>query len=108
MLVGIAILFESGSSHVSTSVEFGADFYTYSVKYTAYAVNAIADLHHTVSMLGGMLLLFLGGVDICVTLLHTEFPALMAGERPAVVAAEASEEKDETEKPEQETVVSEE
>lgn len=58
-----------GLSRASTTIEFGADFYTTSAQVTGLAANAITDLYKLISIAIGIFFLFIGGMDICVTLL---------------------------------------
>lgn len=81
ILAGLAILFQSGADHTgynggvvraSTSIEFGADFYTTSAQTTGLAANAVVDLYKLTSIIAGIFFIFVGGIDICVTLLLAE------------------------------------
>lgn len=85
MIAGLFILFQCNASHTggrgglvraSTSTEFGADFYTYSVQATALAANAAVDLYKLLSIVSGIFFIFAGGVEVCVTLLLTNIEDL--------------------------------
>lgn len=80
ILTGIILLFQCNAEHTgahggvtraSTSIEFGGDFYTHSAQYTGLAANAVVDLYKLTSIIGGIFFIFIGAVDICVTLLLT-------------------------------------
>lgn len=58
-----------GLSRASTSIEFGADFYTTSAQATGLAANAVTDLYDLVAIATGIFFIFVGSMDICVTLL---------------------------------------
>ena len=85
MVAGLMILCQNGVSHTgrngglvraSTSIEFGADFYTTSAQATALAANAVTDLYKLGSVATGIFFMFVGGVEICVTLLLTDIKEL--------------------------------
>lgn len=65
-----------GVSRASTSIEFGGDFYTSSAQYTALAANSVTDLYELVSVATGIFFMFIGGTDVCVTLLLTDIKEL--------------------------------
>ena len=80
-LAGLIILSQAGASHTgyngglsraSTSIEFGGDFYTTSAQYTGLAANAVSDLYKLVSIATGIFFMFVGGMDICATLLFAD------------------------------------
>ena len=79
----------------STSIQFGADFYTTSAQATGLAANAVIDLYKLVSMASGIFFLFVGGVEICLTLLLAGKQCEKAEERkeedaPAAAAPETT------------------
>ncbi len=91
VLAGLVILCQSGVSHTghnyglsraSTTIEFGADFYTTSAQATGLAANAVIDLYKLTSMVTGIFFMFVGGIDICVTLLLTDIKELFRKEKP--------------------------
>ena len=80
-LAGLIILSQAEASHTgyngglsraSTSIEFGGDFYTTSAQYTGLAANAASDLYKLVSIATGIFFMFVGGMDICATLLFAD------------------------------------
>ena len=82
-------------SRASTSIQFGADFYTTSAQATGLAANAVIDLYKLVSMASGIFFLFVGGVEICLTLLFAGKQCEKAEEKkeveaPAAAAPEAN------------------
>lgn len=93
VIVGIVFLLQSGSSHTgangsgvtraSTSIKFGADFYTTSAQYSALAANAVVDLYKIVTLAIGAFFIFSGGFSICVTLLVTGKKTAVSAEVPA-------------------------
>ena len=77
VLVGIVFLFldddhtgsnNSGIVRASTSIEFGADYYTTSAQYAGLAANALCDIFVLLQSAFAFLFIFLGGLDICVFL----------------------------------------
>lgn len=50
----------SGLVRASTEIEFGADFYTSSAKYTGLAANAVIELFRLVKLVAGMAFLLSG------------------------------------------------
>lgn len=58
----------SGTSRASTSIEFGADFYTTSAQYSGLAANAVIDLYDLTAMGMGAFFIFAGLTEICVSL----------------------------------------
>ena len=92
MIAGVAILGQNGEHHTgngggifraSTSVEYGADFYTDSVQATGLAANAVIDLYQLLSIAIGIFFLFIGGLDITITLLLTDMATLFQKEPTA-------------------------
>lgn len=81
-LVGIVILCQCGSDHLgsnnsgviraSTSVEFGADFYTHSAQYTGLAANTLIDTYKLLSIAIGIFFIVVGLTEVSVTLLLTK------------------------------------
>ena len=80
-LVGLIVLFQAGADHTghgggvsraSTSIKFGADFYTSSAQYTALAANAVSDLYKLASVVSGIFLMFVGAVEVAVVLMKTD------------------------------------
>ena len=59
-----------GTSRASTSIQFGADFYTTSAQYSGLAANAVVDLYELTAYAICAFSVFFGGVDICVALLY--------------------------------------
>ncbi len=53
------------TTRADTGIEFGADFYTTSARYTALAANTVTDLYHIVKVGMGVLFIFFGSIDIC-------------------------------------------
>ncbi|MBQ6274181.1 MAG: hypothetical protein IJK63_08155 [Oscillospiraceae bacterium] len=104
VVTGLVLMFQSGTSHTggsgglsraSTSIQFGADFYTTSAQATGLAANAVIDLYKLVSMASGIFFLFVGGVEICLTLLLAGKQCEKAEERkeedaPAAAAPETN------------------
>ena len=85
IIAGLILIGQAGTSHTgynggvsraSTSIEFGGDFYTRSAQYTALAANAVTDLYALVSVSIGVFFLFVGGVEVCLTLLLTDLKKL--------------------------------
>lgn len=81
VLAGLMILTQAEASHTgysggvsraSTSIAFGGDFYTTSAQYTGLAANAACDLYKLVSIATGIFFMFVGGTDICATLLFAD------------------------------------
>lgn len=78
MAVGGYFLLQIGKSHVgangsgvsraSTSVEFGADFYTSSAQYTGLAANAVIDLYDLVATGMGAFFILAGATEVCASL----------------------------------------
>lgn len=58
-----------GVSYASTSIEFGADFYTTSAQYTGLAANTLVDLYSLLAKIAGSFFIFCGGIDILLVLL---------------------------------------
>ena len=94
-MAGLIILCNAGDSHTgyrggltyaSTSIEFGADFYTSSAQYTGLAANAVVDLYKLVSIAIGLFFMFVGVIDICVTILQTNITELI-GKKPSQIAS---------------------
>lgn len=97
-VAGLIILCQCGESHTgysygmsraSTSIEFGGDFYTTSAQATGLAANAVIDLYKLASIITGIFFMFIGGVDICATLLFADFKELF--KKKDLVATEATE-----------------
>ena len=91
MIAGVVILAQAGTDHcghnggmlrASTSIEFGADFYTSSAQATGLAANAVTDLYKLLSIVSGIFFVFAGGIDLCVTLLLTDMNGLFKKENP--------------------------
>lgn len=89
-LAGLVILFQSGTDHTghtggavraSTSIEFGADFYTTSAQTTGLAANAVVDLYKLTSIIAGIFFTFVGSMDICVTLLLVDMKGIFSKEK---------------------------
>lgn len=59
-----------GTSRASTSIQFGADFYTTSAQYSGLAANAVVDLYELTAYAICAFSVFFGGVDICAALLY--------------------------------------
>lgn len=86
---GIILLFHNGDhcgysggvSRASTSIEFGADFYTSSAQYTGLAANATVDLYRLLSIVSGIFFIFVGGIDVCITLFFTDVKNLFKSEK---------------------------
>lgn len=57
-----------GLSRASTSVEFGADYYTYSVQYAGLAANALCDIFVMLKCAFGAFFILFGGLNTCYTL----------------------------------------
>lgn len=57
--------YAGGVTRTSTSIEFGADFYTTSAQYTGLAANAVCDLYDLVKTVFGMFFMFIGATDVC-------------------------------------------
>ena len=85
MVAGVVLVSQAGADHcgpglglsrASTSIKFGADFYTTSAQATGLAANAAIDLYELMSIATGIFFLFVGGVEICVTLLLTDIKEL--------------------------------
>lgn len=77
ILVGIIFLFlseshtgsnGSGLTRASTSIEFGADYYTTSAQYSGLAANALCDIFVLLKYAFSALFIFLGGLDVCIFL----------------------------------------
>lgn len=62
--------YSGGTSRASTSILFGADFYTTSAQYSGLAANAIIDLYELTAYAISAFSVFFGGVDICAALLY--------------------------------------
>jgi len=58
----------SGTSRASTSIEFGADFYTTSAQYSGLAANAVIDLYDLAAAGMGAFFIFAGLTEVCVSL----------------------------------------
>lgn len=80
--------YNGGISRASTSIEFGGDFYTRSAQYTALAANAATDLYALVSISTGIFFVFIGGIEVCLTLLLTDAKELI--KKKELVKAEAT------------------
>ena len=101
ILAGFIILCQGGTSHTghsggvtraSTSIKFGADFYTSSAQYTALAANAVSDLYKLTSTIAGLFFMFVGLVEVTVTLLLTDIKEMFKKEEVVEeVVAEAAE-----------------
>lgn len=98
IVAGLILIGQAGASHTgyyggvsraSTSIEFGADFYTTSAQYTGLAANAVTDLYTLVSVATGIFFMFVGGTDVCVTLLLTDVKELF--KKKELVTTEATE-----------------
>lgn len=68
----------SYTTRASTKVKFGADFYTTSAQYTGLAANAVCDLYTFVSCAFGIFFMFIGGLDLCLTLLFANVKEIIA------------------------------
>ncbi len=76
ILVGIIFLFlddthtgtTGGLTRASTSITFGADYYTTSAQYAGLAANALCDIFTLLKYAFATLFIFLGGLDICIFL----------------------------------------
>lgn len=97
IIAGLFLIGQAGTSHTgyyggvsraSTSIEFGADFYTTSAQYTGLAANAVTDLYELISVATGMFFMFVGGVEVCVTLLLTDVKELF--KKKELVTTEAT------------------
>ena len=97
VICGIAILLKSGTSHeghaggmtrASTSIEFGADFYSTSAQATGLAANAVIDLYSIFCTVAGILFIFIGGMSTCVVLIKNNIKELFKKEN--TVATDAS------------------
>lgn len=83
LFVGIYFMNAAGKAHngisgdgvvrASTSIEFGADFYTTSAEYTGLAANAVSDLYTNISLAIGWFFIFAGIMDICISFLLFDF-----------------------------------
>lgn len=62
--------YSGGVSRASTSIQFGADFYTTSAQYSGLAANAVIDLYELTVYAISAFSVFFGGVDICAALLY--------------------------------------
>lgn len=89
VIAGVVLMCQAGTDHcgygggvsrASTSIKFGADFYTSSAQYTGLAANAVIDLYKLMSMAAGIFFVFTGAVEICVTLLLTDVKAVFKKE----------------------------
>ena len=96
ILVGIIFLFlseshtgsnGSGLTRASTSIEFGADYYTTSAQYSGLAANALCDIFAMLKYAFASLFIFLGGLDVCIFLpkylakdSHNDFQHIENGE----------------------------
>lgn len=79
ILVGIIFLVQSknghfgkesyGRSYASTTIEFGADFYTTSAQYTGLAANTVVDLYKLVSYAISAFFIFSGIIEITLVLM---------------------------------------
>lgn len=83
MIVGLVMIIGgadhtsgSGLSRASTSIKFGADFYTTSAQATGLAANTLIDLYDLISTGFGIFFMFMGALDICITCLVVDFKAL--------------------------------
>jgi cytochrome oxidase Cu insertion factor (SCO1/SenC/PrrC family) len=81
VVTGIVLICQMGASHsghggglvrASTSIKFGGDFQTTSAEATGLAANAVIDVYKLLSFVSGMFFIFVGCVDICLTLMKTE------------------------------------
>lgn len=75
----------SGVSRASTSIEFGADFYTTSAQYSGLAANALIDLYDLAATGMGAFFVLGGAAVICASL------AMKKRESDAAKAAETAE-----------------
>lgn len=98
IIAGVIFISQAGTSHTghgggvsraSTSIQFGGDFYTTSAQYTGLAANTVTDLYELFSVATGIFFMFVGGMDICVTLLLTDIKELF--KKKELVTAEAAE-----------------
>ena len=106
IIAGVAFLFHSdshtgyggGVSRASTSIKFGADFYTSSAQYTGLAANAVTDLYAIVKTAIGIFFIFLGATDCCAILYFTneENKALVTPKEIGTVLIKKEEEKNGT------------
>ena len=89
-LFGLIVLCQASGDHTganggvlraSTSIQFGADFYTTSAHY-----SGVVDLYALVSYAVGAFSLFFGGLDICIVLLRADLQELF-GKKEAPVEA---------------------
>ena len=76
ILIGLIFLFlneshvgaNGGLTRASTSIEFGADYYTTSAQYSGLAANALCDIFALLKYAFAALFIFLGGLDVCIFL----------------------------------------
>ena len=60
--------YNGGLSYASTSIEFGADFYTTAAQYTGLAANTLVDLYDLVKMAIALFFIFAGLLVDCLQL----------------------------------------
>lgn len=76
VISGVVFLFQSndhtghsgGLTRASTSIKFGADYYTTSAQNTGLTANAVSDLYDIVKNAIGLFFIFVGGTDCCVVM----------------------------------------
>lgn len=78
IIVGIVFIFwdsshsgldGSGLARASTSIEFGADYYTISAQYSGLAANALCDIFKLLKFAFATFFVLIGGLDICFCLI---------------------------------------
>lgn len=98
IVAGVIIVCQAGVAHTghnggvsraSTSIEFGADFYTTSAQYTGLAANAATDLYKLISTVAGIFFIFVGGLEICGTLWVADLKELFGKQENAEVESPA-------------------
>lgn len=57
-----------GLTRASTSIKFGADYYTTAAQNTGLTANAVSDLYGIVKTAIGLFFIFVGGTDCCVVM----------------------------------------
>lgn len=100
MVVGILILCQAGTDHcgrsqgmsrASTSIKFAGDFYTTSAQATGLAANAVIDLYKLTSVVAGISFMFAGGLDLCITILLTDFKNLFSKKENTAATVDSNE-----------------
>ena len=86
VLAGFIFICQAGTSHTghsggvsraSTSIKFGGDFYSTSAQYTGLAANAATDIYKLLSNVAGIFFMFVGAVELCLTLWVTDIKELI-------------------------------